>query len=169
MKEWPHGRQTPDNNLMRFVSRRGFLRDAVFLDIGCGEGANLDELLGRGFKVIGIDKEQQGYPHEVADIQDFHPVIKFDLIYDINTLCHVEFPPIEKIKSWLKPHGFFFCICPSDGAWSGVAEGKEFTRFLSLNQLEGLLFPFSRLETYKTFSPDFRGNYLDSWIAEARP
>ena len=166
---WADGRQTPDNNLMRFVSRRGFKRGDAFLDIGCGEGANLDELRGRGFHVRGIDKDQQSYSHDVIDIRDFETGVKYDLIYDVNTLCHVENPPFEKIKSWLKPTGIFFSIWPVQGSPPYVCEGKEYTRLANEDDLREWFSVFSRMGIDRCGAPDFKGYYLRSWIVEARP
>lgn len=164
---WKFGRQAPDNNLMRFVARR-FPVSAVMLDIGSGEGANARELIARDHTVYTVDHDPHVDCDFHIDIGQFD-IENLDCVYDINTLCHVENPPFEKIKSWLNPDGIFFSICPTDRMWVGVAEGKDFTRFASREQLKRFLKPFSRWSIDRAGAPDFRGHYLSSWIVEARP
>lgn len=171
---WKYGRQTPDNNLMRFVARR-FFENVSMLDIGSGEGANARELRLRGHCVVTLDRDPDTEPTVCVDIRDAlgaEAGNPFDLIYDINTLCHVENPPFEKIKSWLKPHGIFFTIWPAAGTWPGVKEGKDYTRLIpSRLELYELLECFQGVNIWKARAPTFCGSdeYLDSWIAEARP
>lgn len=165
---WKFGRQTPDNNLMRFVARR-FSEPAVMLDIGSGEGANARELRLRGHIVVTLDKDPHATPDILADVLEWNYSPVFDLIYDINTLCHVEHPPFEKIKSWLKPSGIFFSVCPSMIAPNSIAAGKDFTRFASFGDLREMLSCFADKQFYNYTSPDFRGDQLDSWLVEARP
>ncbi len=173
---WPEGRQTPDNNLLRFITRRFPFYTGTFLDIGSGEGANARELTIRGHDVFSIDSNPDVQPpslppwHSCVDVKEFicekH---RFDVIYDINTLCHVEDPPFKKIKSWLKPNGFFFSICPQFGSSSRIMEGKDFTRFLPLKEVEkfyGGVFGVVILgsTTYRLPGDDMYA----SWIIEAR-
>ena len=168
---WAFGRQTPDNSLMRFVSRR-FFSPATFLDIGSGEGANARELREkpRYHKVITLDKDPNVEANHCCDINNYKPDEQFDLIYDINTLCHVEDPPFKKIRSWLKPAGVFFSICPTALAPEYIALGKDFTRRVDELELRWMLDPFFAIVKIEWRSePDFRGNQLESWIVEARP
>ena len=166
---WQHGRQTPDNNLMRFVARK-FSSPAVMLDIGSGEGANARELLIRKHAVITLDVNPATNPEHCIDIRDFDGRSgPYDCVYDINTLCHVPGPPFEKIKSWLKPGGFFFSIFPTSEAPDSVCEGKNFTRRRTLDEAAAMLrpvFPHARIWYY--LAPDFIGNYLSSWVVEAQ-
>ncbi len=169
---WAYGRQVPDTSLMRFVGRR-FLWTAYMLDIGSGEGANARELLIRGYEVLTIDKDSSVNPHICKDIRWWKPMKgKFDLIYDINTLCHVEDPPFEKIKSWLKPDGIFFSICPTALAPKYIEEGKDYTRRVDEVELRLMLQPFfSFIKIHYREEPGYRGedDQLHSWIVEARP
>ncbi len=166
---------------MRFVSLR-FPSGGTFLDIGCGEGANARELWRRNYEVSTIDKDPKVRPvvrmalgwHICGDICDIElGGLKgrfFNLIYDINTLCHVEYPPWEKIKNALMPEGIFFSICPTYLAPPYIANGKEFTRTYSEGGLRETLQPyFSEIKIYSRNEPDFKWNQLDSWIVEARP
>ncbi len=174
---WAFGRQTPDTALMRFVSHR-FPYTGTFLDVGSGEGANARELATRGHRIFSIDKDPhapvpvQETPawHNCADICESEIKGPFDLIYDINTLCHVEYPPWEKIRDGLKPEGIFFSICPHYVSPKYIEDGKKFTRTYAELGLRQTLEPyFSTIRIYERFEPDFKENYLRSWIVEARP
>ncbi len=167
---WGSGRQSPDTALMRFASHR-FPSPATFLDIGSGEGANARELRERFHYVWAIDKDPGAEDaDEYVDVCAFDIEMKFDCIYDVNTLCHIEDPPFEKIKGWLKPEGIFFSICPTYLAPAYVAYGKDFTRTVSEQELREMLEPFfDEIRIYFREEPDFKGNQLESWIVEARP
>ena len=167
---WPHGPQVADPDLMRLVARRFPLSAGHFLDIGSGSGANAHELVKRGHSVVPIDKDPQT-PAFHIDIRDAENIgAPFDCIYDINTLCHVENPPFEKIKSWLKPDGYFFSIWPAYGTSERVKEGKDYTRLVTEYDLRLMLTPvFSEVRFGFT---DYRlpdSASYQSWIVEARP
>jgi SAM-dependent methyltransferase len=173
-RTWPFGRQTPDNNLMRFVSKR-FPGPADMLDIGSGEGANARELKKRRHKVITIDKDPECKADITWDISTLTAdgwIGAFDLVYDVNTLCHVV-APLEglftSIKEWLKPEGIFFSICPQFGSCTWIMEGKDFTRFLTMREVERFYAPFSdvRVGSSTYHLPD--DEMYASWIVEARP
>lgn len=166
---WPHDRQTPDNNLMRFVDQR-FIAPASFLDIGSGSGANARELYERDHMVWAVDKDPIAYADEHVDICQFDwDGPRFDCVIDVNTLCHVQNPPIDKIRSWIKSGGYFFCIAPDFDTWQdGVKAGKDYTRFVSEYQLRALLNGFSEVKIHWHSYPDFRDHEMKSWIAEAR-
>ena len=153
---------------MRFVARR-FPYPVTMLDIGSGEGANARELRFRGHRVVTVDKDPTVECNHPCDIGDFKPENSFDFIYDVNTLCHVEDPPFEKIKSWLKPRGIFYSVCPSDFTFKGVAKGKEFTRFLTefeARELYGTYFKVTIGDTHYQLPHD---ELYQSWIIEALP
>ena len=172
---WVLGRQTPDNSLMRFVRCR-FPYTGTFLDIGSGEGANARELATRGHRVFSIDKDRFA-PIPVKETPTWHQCVDvcehefkgpYDLIYDVNALCHVEDPPFQKIKEALKPGGIFFSICPTDFAPDYITVGKKFTRRLSEFDLRYMLKPyFEGIRLYFKSEPDFKSDSLDSWIVEA--
>ncbi len=174
---WAFGRQSPDNNLMHWVSKRYPTPKrrpewpVEFLDIGSGEGANARELEKRKHGVITVDKDPACKAQVTADICTLITdgfIGAFDCVYDVNTLCHVENPPFEKIKTWLKPEGFFFSICPQFGSASRVMEGKDFTRFLSLRDVEGFYGAFSevRIGSHTSRLP---GEVMyASWLVECR-
>ncbi len=166
---------------MRFANVR-FPHTATCLDIGCGEGANTRELAIRGNRVFSIDKDplvpapvpETPAWHVCADICEYKYTTSisglFDLIYDVNTLCHVKDPPFEKIRDWLKPNGSFFSICPTDNSPTRITEGKDFTRMVSEQELRMMLLPFfADIRIFYRMEPDFRGNRLESWLVEAKP
>ncbi len=179
MSTWAKGRQAPDTALLRFVSHR-FPYTATCLDIGSGEGANARELSKRRNRIFSIDRDPNvscpniAYAewHRTEDICEAeYSGSPFDLIYDVNTLCHVERPPWLKIASWLKPDkGVFFSICPTYNAPPYIGIGKEFTRTYAELGLRETLEPyFDEVRIYRRTEPDFMGHDLDSWIAVARP
>ena len=162
---------------MRFASRR-FPYSGTFLDIGCGEGANARELADRGNRVFSIDVDPNVGPpiaetkgwHFCEDIRNFpFKGQVFDLIYDVNALCHVKDPPFEKIKNALKPEGIFFSIWPTVSAPDYVGDGKEFTHLTTLWEMDKMLHPFFPVvHIFNRNEPDFKGHQLDSWIIEAK-
>ncbi len=174
---WAYGRQTPDTALMRFMARR-FPSTATCLDIGSGEGANARELAARGHRVFSIDKDPKVKPplsefpcwHFPEDVNELTDIGPFDIIYDINTLCHVERPPWRKINSWLKSNGIFFSICPSFTSPKYIGDGKKFTRTYAEGGLrETLRAHFAEVKIYQRSEPDFRGRDLESFIAVCSP
>jgi SAM-dependent methyltransferase len=166
---WIHGRQTPDNNLMRFVAQR-FPSAAMMLDIGSGEGANARELLWRGHGVLTVDRSQYTNADLHADIREISLTPgTFNLIYDINTLCHVDHPPFETIKSWLKRDGVFFSIWPTLDTSDRVRDGKDYTHLVSEHDLRHMLNMFSGVKIGTAHYHLPGEDYFDSWIVEARP
>ncbi len=162
---------------MRFVSTR-LSCSGTFFDIGSGEGANARELTERGHRVFSIDVDPEVGPpvekfrgwHATSDIRDYDLKGSFDLIYDINTLCHVKNPPLEKIRSALKPNGFFFSIWPTALAPQYVEEGKSYTNRIDEMTFRQMLDPIFLITKIEAKSePDFKGQQLSSWVAWARP
>lgn len=165
---WAFGRQTPDNNLMRFVAKR-FHTPVTMLDIGSGEGANARELRFRGHHVVTVDKDPAVECNHPCDIRNFEPEDRFELIYDINTLCHVEDPPFNEIRRWLKPRGVFYSVCPSDfTSRVEVAMGKAFTRFLTEYEARGLYSRYFHVTFGDTHYQLPSSEFYHSWIIEAR-
>ncbi len=167
---WAFGRQSPDTSLMRFVSHR-FFSPTHMLDIGSGEGANARELKQRGHRVKTNDVDLTTNPDIPGDIRELElSPHSFDLIYDINTLCHIERPPWGNIKSWLKPEGIFFSICPHYLSPTYIGDGKGFTQTYAEQGLRETLQPyFNQIKIECRSEPDFRDGQLQSWIVEARP
>ena len=95
----------------------------LVLDVGCGIGAiskDIAQIVGESGKVIGIDNTEkfiqigQETNHSIlnlelihADLFDFNPDFKFDLIVSSRTLQWLSNPKeaLVKMKSLLKPNG----------------------------------------------------------------
>ena len=159
----------PNTVLVAFVMRHYLpKRHVAFLDIGPGRhAANQVHLEARGFNVFSVDPSLRALKNMQADIREVEfETGQFDLIYDVNTLCHVENPPMESICRWLKIGGRFFSIAPTEDTWRGVGEGKEFTRFANLEGIERLHDCFTGLRVSRQSYP--HGDHqINSWIIEA--
>jgi SAM-dependent methyltransferase len=159
--------QAPSERLVEFVSRH-YRPPANFLDIGPGKHApNQHFLEARGFDVVSVDISARALKNIHGDITTIEfPEHSFDLIYDINTLCHVESPPLAKIRSWLKPSGRFFSVAPAAGTWRGVGDGKDFTRYATREQIEQLYDCFIGLRVGPASYSRQEGQ-IYSWVVEA--
>jgi 2-polyprenyl-3-methyl-5-hydroxy-6-metoxy-1,4-benzoquinol methylase len=90
------------------------------LDVGCGAGFAAVYLRGRYRTYIGVDHSQRlidvavernagdGVEFETTSIDDFNPPWRFDLIFMIGVLHHLEHAArsLEKMVSWLEPGGY---------------------------------------------------------------
>lgn len=94
----------------------------------------------------------------------------FDCILDFNTLCHVERPPIAKIKSWLKPGGLFFSVAPTAETWGEHLKGKGYCRCLTSEELFSIYSPPFDPEKmkwgYQSYA--FEHPLITSWLVECR-
>ena len=161
--------KTPDTDLVRFVARKyGIHLGLRFLDIGPGRhGANQHYLELLGYDVISVDPSSRAKKNIHADIREVDfPTGHFDFVYDINTLCHVEKPPMESICRWLKLGGRFYSIAPTDDTWHGVGAGKDYTRFANLEAIERLHDCFTGLRVSRQSYPS-GDHQVNSWIVEA--
>jgi SAM-dependent methyltransferase len=162
----------PSEHLIRFVARNYFGapdRSKVrFLDIGSGRHANNTRFLeDNGFDVTAIDSSQHALAHIHAAIHDLAFVWdSFDCVVDHNTLCHVEHPPMEEIKNWLKPGGKFFSVAPADDTPRGHLQGKGFVRCATQEEIEKLYECFTGLRFGRACYPD-GDTSITSWIVEA--
>jgi SAM-dependent methyltransferase len=167
---WDYGRQTPDNNLMRFVAQRfRSADDTWFLDIGSGSGANTMELRERGYCVVSIDSDPNTEADEHVDIRQFDFSRLYDCVFDINCLCHVPNFDFAKIRNGLKPTGVFFSIWPTSNTCERVKEGKAYTCLVSPTEIMEMLSMFSEVSLGSAHYLLPRGDYYGSWIIEARP
>lgn len=162
----------PSLEFVRFVARRyfGSSRSGVrFLDIGSGRHApNTRFLEDHGFTVTAIDSSAIALAHIRADVRDVDiPEESFDCVLDHNTLCHIENPPMGKIRQWLKPGGMFFSVLPANDTWRGHLEGKGFVRCASYDDVLSLYGCFSDIRVRKSSYPDGDRD-ITSWIVEAR-
>ncbi len=183
----------PNEHFVRFVARNFYgVSDRVrvrFLDIGSGGGANSWFLAQEGFSVTALDKSQKAIDAMVERLNRegerkpwaLHRITPicydiaqaplgegvFDCIADINTLCHVENPPMHLIADALKKGGKFFCVAPQEGTWEArVGEGKPYTRYADRYDMRELLKPFPFIDfNWAGYSEG--GHNMMSWLVEA--
>jgi SAM-dependent methyltransferase len=157
----------PEPNVVRFV-RRFFPEPGRVLDIGSGSGNHARFFEDEGWDVTALDPDLECRTHSYVDIHTwlFHYHDKtYDLILDHNTLCHVRNPPYKQIHDALTPTGMFLCVCPAIGTWEGVGDGREYTAFLSEQELRNDLNMFRDVEIWRSSYPDFKGHGIISWVA----
>lgn len=117
----------PDPYLQEFMARPQSLASADVLEVGCGEGYDLNYLLDLGHKVtcidvshVAIDRLSKVYANASliqGDIADDHLlgdakfIGRFDLVFMRSVLYHLAHPlkraALTHIYSWLKPGGYF--------------------------------------------------------------
>lgn len=101
-----------------------------FLDVGCGEGVNLDIMEGKWRKSYWFEigePEQKGnifYGGNIKDVDRW--TLKFDLIYMTHVFEHVDTPEetLETLKSLLKDDGKLVITIPSSGWLSWLMYGQ---------------------------------------------
>ena len=90
------------------------------LEIGCGAGFGAEYLRGRYNEYIGIDHSQrliemaarensgEGVHFEATSVADFGPPGRFDLIFMVGVLHHLEdvARSMETMAQWLEPGGY---------------------------------------------------------------
>lgn len=99
------------------------------LDVGCGEGTKLNEIIGKHKKGTGVDisaysikKAQKQYPHQnfilVKDENLPFPSSAFDLVYSTFVLEHTHDPGlfIKEMIRVTKKNGHTIILCPNYGA-----------------------------------------------------
>jgi SAM-dependent methyltransferase len=113
------------------------------LDVGCGAGFGCEYLRGRYRKYIGIDHSQRlidvavernaydGVDFQATSIDDFDPPWRFDLIFMIGVLHHLEGPArsMETMAQWLEPGGFLVANEPQPANPFIRAARRARTRF----------------------------------------
>ncbi len=180
----------PNEHFVRFMADNYYAvadRSRIrVLDIGSGGGANSWYPAQEGFTVVALDKDaaameslrnrfeaerfyRDRVTYSVGDIcASLLPENHFDVVADINTLCHVPAPPMFAIHDSVRKGGKFFCIAPADDTWRArVGDGKDYTRFTDRYGMRELLQPFS-LATIGRASYPHRGHDMVSWICEAQ-
>ena len=160
----------PNEIFVRFVARHWYdepdRMKIDFLDLGSGAGANSNYLDEQGFNVVAVDSSRAANADLYCPIEKLEfPEGRFDCILDHNTLCHIENPPLDKIRDWLKPNGIFFSMCPTAYTWRGHLMGKGFCRMLTHDQALNFYKGFSELRIAHSEYPD-RGNQIPSWVVE---
>ncbi len=151
----------PPEELIRFVARNYYTKTARhkvrFLELGCGEGANVWYLAREGFAAYGIDgsvtaigKAQDRLTREgleahlkvgdILEISQAYPAGSFDAIIDIaclqcNRLGAVE-KTISSARSLLRSGGKFFAIMVARNSY-GDGLGIEIESGTFIDAVEG--------------------------------
>lgn len=103
--------------------------DAVLLEAGCGAGFAADYLSGRYAAYLGVDHSEEliGFARvhngaantrfDVADIEDFHTSERFDAVFMIGLLHHLESPAraLATLARLVKPGGWVVANEPQSG------------------------------------------------------
>ena len=164
----------PDTNIVRWVMwNYGDLphpSEVRFLDIGSGRHAPITRFLeNEGFDATAIDVSYLSLAHHHEDIREVEfDAETFDCIIDCNTLCHIENPPMESIKSWLKPGGKFLSVAPA--AFTSIyvdLKRRGYCRFFTAKEAAAfgeLIGPTNRANLEY---PDRDWQPVMSWMIEA--
>jgi SAM-dependent methyltransferase len=118
----------------RFFLRTGLIKRMLqeekghLLDVGCGDGFFLEQLLAMGFECVGLEPSAQAAalclarvgPLEVKvhcqEIQDYHPTTPFDVVVCGEVLEHVQddVDMLIHIHRLLRPGGTLVLTVPLD-------------------------------------------------------
>lgn len=119
------------------------------LDIGCGLGWVVAEAQERGFKALGIDRQESyvrtgkkylGVTLKTGTLEKYHSRLKFDVIIVKHVLEHVQRPEmfLRKAKKFLKTGGYLLVACPNIASlmylifgprWYGLCPREHRTQF----------------------------------------
>lgn len=88
------------------------------LEVGCGQGHNLRRQIGRGYNIVGIDKDPtvcNGDTILNCSFENFISDVKFDFIYSTHVFEHIKNPSlfIESLRKNLVREGEFSIEVPS--------------------------------------------------------
>lgn len=121
-KQYTTSKKKPIKSIRKYL-RKYITKDSSVLEIGSGNGDNLNYLKQCAKSVIGIDKDKQAdsvrdNEENAIDFDTFHekyPTEKYDFIYAIHVLEHTNDPIdfVEKIISHLNDGGQFVLELPN--------------------------------------------------------
>lgn len=131
------------------------------LDLGCGDGRNLQKLRGAGLRCVGVDYNvlrlartpgAGGYDFIfMADAKDLPvPDEYFDVVYCDQVLEHVTQPAelLHTVRRILKPRGVLILGVPNEGCWyfqlkfrlkPSLLANTDHVNFFTARTLRGLL------------------------------
>lgn len=139
-----------------------FKKNGRILDIGCAEGAFLAQAAESGYDPYGIEINKASLKYakdkyhlinifEGGILERDFPKEYFDIISMRNVLSHLHKPAQElnKIKTFLKKDGLFFCITGNLGSLSKERIKKYYN--FSTPHLDEHLFHYSEKNLYTLF------------------
>ncbi len=145
-KPCPFFVESPDESLAEWIGS-GLISRGTALDLGCGNGRNSIFLAQNGFTVEGVDYSETaikwanervaaaGVAVQLHCESVFDRPIEaalFDLIYDSGCFHHL--PPhrrrtyVERVKTALKPGGWFGLSCFRPEGGSGLSDAEVYER-----------------------------------------
>jgi SAM-dependent methyltransferase len=109
---------------------RAFRRPGRALEIGCGEGAMLDELRRAGWGVLGVERVARpgdGLPVVAATLDQVGPDGSFDLVILFQTLEHLPDPlaALRHCRRLLAPGGRLVVSVPNHASWQARWFGRK--------------------------------------------
>jgi SAM-dependent methyltransferase len=109
---------------------RAFARPGRALEIGCGQGAMLDELRRAGWGVLGVERagaRADGLPVVAATLDQVGPDEGFDLVILFQTLEHLPHPlaALRQCRRLLAPGGRLVVSVPNHASWQARWFGGE--------------------------------------------
>lgn len=143
------------------------------LDIGSGKSARHTIFMQQaGFVVTAIDITPESLANHHVSWKDYVVKEKFKLIVDIKTLCHEEFPELDKVFDSLTEDGLFYSMLPTfrhkiEKYMFDVGKGKEFTRYPDEDEIRSLFAPFPIIIARELREPIGRMQHLSTWCIEA--
>jgi len=134
------------------------------LDIACGDGRVAEELIKIGHEVYGIDisekavklANEKGVKAELANVENYQPEQKFDLVIATDILEHL-FEPLEilkKMKKWLTENGKIIVNMPNHFDLRNrlrILFGKSIVHWSHKNLMEGWNYAHIRFLTLREF------------------
>jgi SAM-dependent methyltransferase len=190
-----HWGTCPEPAMATFAARRFPQRDALFLDVGCGAGAQTTWLLSEGFSVRSIDVSPQAINATDASVHQFWrddmDVVcsvadvcggeamrrhcrdnAFDAAIDVCCLQHLDHDQVRKalaeIYRVLKPRGWLFSMTANLNHDETAAGGHYLRRedWFSVQRLyERAGFPGPKVT--EQFHT-YTGRSIGHWIVEAQ-
>lgn len=164
-------------NVMKFLKTVSFDNQFSFLDIGCGNGWVIREIVKeeKCKKAVGIDKSKkminQANKKKISkkeefihtDIQSWEYQGKFDFIFSMESLYYVDSikGALNKIFKLLKPGGQFFCgtdFYTDNKATTKWANIMKIQMHLHSKQEWKKLFKDAGFETKSRQIKDLKGN-----------
>lgn len=119
-KKYSQKKDFVDQMVKRNVNKelkKYFSKKDLILEVGCGRGDNIEYYRNLGYNVVGVEKDETVSSRYIRniDIFDYDTVVKYDVIYALHVLEHMNDPKafIEHLKSLLAPGGIMIFEVPN--------------------------------------------------------